>query len=80
MSSAGVVRRGHRREVGPVRHEVRRDAEPVRGTAREMSATDVRELVSSAMRPDLGRAARVVKSATEATGPREPMPTPGTNR
>ena len=43
------------------------------------SATEVLELVSRAMRriDDTGF---VEKSATDATGPREPIPTPGTNR
>ena len=44
-----------------------------------MSATDVRELVSSAMRR-ISASGTLAYSATDATGPSEPMPTPGTNR
>jgi len=43
-----------------------------------MRVADVRELVSSAMWR-MSSTGRRVKSATEATGPREPIPTPGTN-
>ena len=44
-----------------------------------MSVTDVRELVSSAI-VRISATGKRVYSATEATGPRDPMPTPGTNR
>ena len=78
-SAAPRRARRHRREVGPVRHELGLDAEADARTEHLISATEVRELVSSAMRRiSLDRPS--VKSATDATGPREPMPTPGTKR
>ena len=74
----GIVTARHRRQVGAVRHELRRDAEAVAAQHR-ISVTDVRELVSSAIDRICSTGTRV-KSATDAIGPREPMPTPGTNR
>ena len=47
---AGVAVARHRREIGPVMNELGLDAEAVSRTALSQSATDVRELVSSAIR------------------------------
>ena len=44
-----------------------------------VSATDVRELVSSAT-VRISRTGTLVNSATDATGPSEAMDTPGTTR